>query len=691
MLKKIPLIHFYLRTILISLVFFSLFRLTYWITFKDASNPIPFNELVTAFYLGLKFDLRLILIIILPLFFIAWIKPFNPVSNKLARKVWLSYLSIAFAITVFYYFGSFINYSYLHKPLDASVLRFAENFSISVSMMWESYPIVWLFIALGAITFIYSFLLQRLTLPIYRQATTNQTVSSRRWWQQVLFVSACIFIYIFGLFGKFSYYPLRWSDAFASTHPFAPAVTVNPVLYFIDTLKNKNISFNITKTRQYYKEMANYLGVDNVNSQTLNYKRVINKPGSLSGKTPNVVMVFLESFASYKTGLFGNKLNPTPNFDKIANNAILFKRYYTPAVGTARSVFATITGIPDIETHKTSTRNPLIVNQHTLVNAFKNYNKHYFLGGSANWGNIRGLLAHNIKNLHFHEEGDHTAPRVDVWGISDLDLFIEANKVFSQQTKPFFSIIQTSGNHRPYTIPEDNKGFKYVEHSKAELKKNGFISEKEYNSFRFMDHSVGYFINLAKKEKYFANTVFVFFGDHGIRGYGGEQTPQFETDFDLTGLHVPFVIYAPELLQPKVYTKVASEMDILPTLAALMTDGYTNTTLGHDLFNKKFDAQRYAFTINHSNNSKLGLVSKNYYFRVLADGSQAKLFATDPTQFPSTTSKNKKPEVDVSQQFPELAKKYKHLTLGIYETAKYMLYHNKPLNSQKTQLTGKQE
>lgn len=687
-LKKAPLIHFYLRSILISLIFFGLFRLAYWVTFKDANNPIPFNELINAFYLGFKFDLRLILIVLLPVFFIGWIKPLNPVSNKHARMIWLSYLTITFAIAVFYYVADFIHYSYLHKPLDASVLRFAEDFSISFNMMWQSYPVVWLVIGLAAITIFYNILVRRFNSPIFFEATTrishNHRFYKRRWWQQTLFVTACIFLYLFGLFGKFSYYPLRWSDAFASTHPFAPAVTVNPVVHFFDTLKNKNVSFDTAKTSSYYNEVADYLGVQNKTDiskdyQALNFKRQVNKAGELATHSPNIVIVYLESFASYKTGAFGNKLNPTPHFDNIANNAMLFKRFYTPHVGTARSVFTGITGIPDIELNKTSSRNPLIVDQHTLVNAFENYNKHYFLGGSANWGNIRGVLSRNIKDLTIHEEGDYSAERVDVWGISDLDLFIEANNVINKLEPPFLSVIQTSGNHRPYTIPDNNQNFKYIKQSKSDLTKNGFISEKEYNSFRFMDHSIGHFMKLAKKEKYFDNTIFIFFGDHGISGYGGEHTPQFESDFDLTGLHVPFVIYSPRLIKKNVYSKVASQVDILPTIAALAASSYTNTTMGRDLLNPKFDAERYAFIITHNNNPDLTLVSKDYTFKVLADGTKAKLFVADQNQYPNSNTRNTEKYTDVSQQHPLLAEKYKRLTLGIYETSKYMLYHNKSL------------
>ncbi len=687
-LKKIPLIHFYLNSILISLVFYSLFRLAYWLTFKDATNPIPAAELLNAFYLGLKFDLRLILLILLPIFVFGWLKPLNPIRNTTARKAWFGYLIIAFAISVFYYIASFINYSYLHQPLDASVLRFAEDFSLSFTMMWQSYPIVWLLIALASITFVYGFLIRYFNNPILKQALTqlnNDTLCfKQKWWQRTLFVTACIFIYIFGLFGKFSYYPLRWSDAFASTHPFTPAVTVNPVIHFLDTLKNKSINFDLAKTASYYKDIANYLGVQNKTNtdkpfKTLNFKRTIHMPGPLAAAKPNIIIVYLESFASYKTGGFGNKLNPTPNFDSIANNAIYFKRFYTPHVGTARSVFAGITGIPDTELNRTSTRNPLIVDQHTIISAFKGYKKHYFLGGSANWGNIRGLLSHNIKNLNMHEEGSYTSERVDVWGISDLDLFTEANKVLKKETTPFFSIIQTSGNHRPYTIPDNNQGFKYIKRSKKELTENGFASEKEYNSFRFMDHSIGHFMKLAKKEKYFDNTVFVFFGDHGITGYGGLHTAQFEQTFDLTGFHVPFVIYAPKLIKKQLFTKVASQVDMLPTVASLTTMGYTNTTMGRNLLDPRFDSDRYAFTFTHRKNPDLGLVTKDYTFKILADGSKPMLYRTDPSKLPNPNSKTKQTYVDVSAQHPQLAEKYKQLTLGIYETAKYMLYHNKPL------------
>ena len=122
----------------------------------------------------------------------------------------------------------------------------------------------------------------------------------------------------------------------------------------------------------------------------------------------------------------------------MCKQGIFFDRCFTPAYGTARGVWAVITGIPDVEYPNTASRNPAAVDQHTIINDYKGYDKFYFLGGSLSWANIRGLLTNNITGLHLYEEDSHKAKTVDVWGISDKNLFLEANGVFKEQTPPVF-------------------------------------------------------------------------------------------------------------------------------------------------------------------------------------------------------------------------------------------------------------
>ena len=165
--------------------------------------------------------------------------------------------------------------------------------------------------------------------------------------------------------------------------------------------------------------------------------------------------------------------------------------------GTARGVWASITGIADVAEsgNKTASRNPSMVDQHTIINDFDGYSKLYFLGGSTSWANIRGVLSNNIKGLRIYEQDDYTSPKIDVWGISDRNLFKEASAILKQQAKPFFAVIQTADNHRPYTIPaEDVKEFKKIDLPIDSLKKYGFENNDEMNAFRFTDFCYQSFI-----------------------------------------------------------------------------------------------------------------------------------------------------------------------------------------------------
>ena len=662
-LQQIPrLFRFILAISLLTIVILFMMRLIFWIAFKNPVDPVPSDDLLYAFYLGTKFDLRLALYVLIPVFLLGWIKWLSPFRNKFTHHFWLSYLVLAASAVLLFYLVDFGHYAYLNKRVDATVLRFLGNLSTSSQMVWQSYSVIpWTLFVLFLIS-LDAYVVHRLLRYF---ATQPEVIIKKR--HKLWIAPLSFFIFIFAIFGKFSYYPLRWSDAFFSPHAYASSVASNPVLYFFNTFKNKDLAYDENKTRQYYDLLSDYLGIAEPDKNKLIYTRHVAAKPTFK-KPPNIVMVFLESFASYKTGAFGNKLDPTPHFDKLEKESISFSHYFTPHTGTARSVWAAVTGIPDIEVNKTSTRNPLVVEQHTIINHFDNHEKFYFIGGSANWGNIRGVLQHNILGLNLYEEGSYTLPRMDVWGIDDTSLFIEANWVLRKQDKPFFAIIQTSGNHRPYHIPEESYGFKRRDIGKELLRKNGFISLDEYNAFHFMDHSLGYFIEQARKEAYFDNTIFVFFGDHGIGGYPGEHTAPYLNHTQLSAMQTPLLFYAPKLLKPKKVDKVASELDLLPTIAGLAGIEYTNTTLGRDLFDVSFDDQRYAFTILHGKNSTLGLLDKDFYFSILDNGNNAALY-----DIHSQDSRQ-----NVLHQHKQQSEKMRELIFAIYETTKYMLHHNKP-------------
>jgi phosphoglycerol transferase MdoB-like AlkP superfamily enzyme len=309
-----------------------------------------------------------------------------------------------------------------------------------------------------------------------------------------------------------------------------------------------------------------------------------------------------------------------------------------------------------------SSRNALSVKQHTIINDFKGYEKLYFLGGSPEFNNFKGLI-NNINDVQLYDEKKFASPKLNVWGISDKNLFLEANKVLKTKSNPFFAVIQTADNHEPYSIAKEDTDFITQNIEKEKLKQNCFTSEAEFNALRYFDYSVAKFMEAAKKEAYFNNTIFVFFGDHGVIGNAGSNYPTVWTDQRLTEEHIPLFFYAPKLITPQQRQEIVSQVDILPTTASLANQKYTNKTFGRNLLdtNKKGN---YAFTIFHDA-GKIGLISDSFYFIHNYNTSDNELYNLKNNNVISKETENR--------YIPQ----YFKLAEGIYESSKWMLRNNK--------------
>jgi len=638
------------------MIIMTLLRLALVLAFKaPAGSAIPYKDL---FILGLRYDFRDVCIISMILFLLGSIKPLHPFDRKAGRAVAFFILWLAIVLCMVFYVFDFANYAYLSQRLTATILSYLHDAKISFGMIWQTYPVIW--ILLGILLFvglliaivhiIYNFMLSR---------KPHSTRLSRISWGVVFFI-----ILGLGIFGRVGQFPLRWSDAFVFNNDYASNVSLNPFQSFFSSLDFKVVNDDPVATRKYYPLMSKYLGVTNPNESTLNFERVI-LPDSSEAVKPNIILVICESFSAYKSSMYGNPLNTTPFFNELCNTGIFFDRYFTPSYGTARGVWATLTGIPDIEITNTSSRNPQAVDQHTIINAFKGYEKYYFIGGSASWANIRGLITNNIQDVRLYEQEDYSAKKIDVWGISDKNLFLESDKILAKVKSPFFAVIQTADNHRPYTIPkEDLALFSKKKMSKDSLKKYGFEDEDEYNAFRYTDFCYKQFMNAAQKNDYFKNTIFVFTGDHGIRGDAGNMFPKAWTEQGLTSEHTPLLIYAPFMLSSARYSFPASQLDILPTIAGLCKIPYKNTSLGRDLLSHKDSLQNgYAFIFD-PDLKRIGVLNEKYYYSFGIHNSS-------PEQFVSMTDNQKLVLTD------SLRNQFRNMTNAFYETSRYMILNNK--------------
>jgi phosphoglycerol transferase MdoB-like AlkP superfamily enzyme len=649
-----PTVRFLLWTVGLNLAVFTAFRIVFWLAFRSGAPDAAAGELARAFYLGLKFDLRLALLVCLPPLALALVPALRPARNPRMRALWLGYFVAAQALAVFLYLVDLGHYGYVHARLNATLIEHLEPVSLALRMAWETYPVAWGLVLVGAFAALHLYLLRRLAVPELAHAGPALGPWTRR-----AVLAGVVALYGLGIFGKWSWYPLRWSDAYFTPNDFVAAVALNPILYLADTYDNRAKDYDARLVRKHYARVAKLLGVPNPDPERLSFARYV-APNPAPAAPLNLVVIHLESFAGFKAGIFGNPLNGTPNFDALAREGILFTNFYVPAVPTARSVFTMLTGIPDNNPGRSASRNPLVVSQHTLVNALQGRERYYFLGGSATWGNVRGILQKNIENLKVFEEGHYDAEHLDTWGVSDLALFEKALEVLKKESKPFFAFIQTSGNHRPYTIPTDaagRRGFELAQLDEATLQVNGFDSLAAYNGMRFFDHALGYFFRHARNEPYFRNTVFVMYGDHGNPSAAPTPWQQLE----LTSFHVPMLIYAPGVVREgRRIDSAASLVDLLPTTLSLMKVPYRNTTLGRDLLAPRPASEHLAFL-------PIGILDDEYLLRIIPGGSH-RLYRYRSNQ----------PTVDVAASHPETAAELAGMREALDQTSLYLLHHNPP-------------
>ena len=559
-------------------------------------------------------------------------------------------------LVLFFYGADFGQFAYINARLNADALIFAEDPKESLQMVWQSYPVIWVLIGLFGAVLMMIWMFRKTHVDIEGKNLSIHKFSYKKKWHFLAVLILGWFMY-----GFFTLKPLNFFRAFNLNDEFKSNLALNPLQNFFTTLRFRKPDYN-TKAKENFSTIANFLAIEKSNEANP-YSRIVYPGTKVLERQPNIVLVICESFSMYKSSMSGNILNSTPYFNDLCKQGIFFNRCFSPTFGTARGVFATVTGIPDVLLSKFATRDTVTVKQRTIINNFEEYEKFYFIGGRSQFNNFTGLI-NNIKGVTIYEEGKYKSAKENVWGISDKNLFLEANTVLAKQEKPFFAIIQTADNHRPFKIPIEDNDFVQKNISDEVLKKNGFESLKEYNSFAYSDYCFKKFIEAAKKNTYFNNTIFVFVGDHGLEGNASAVYPKAWMDQRLADEHIPLLFYSPNLLTAQQRNETVSQIDILPTIAGMIQQPYINTTLGRDLLDstKKENA---AFIIYHAP-GWIGMVTDDYFYRKNIRIKKEEL----------VTATNKPLNLTPLQQ--DSVKKYlSTLTTSFYETARWMLVNNK--------------
>ncbi len=649
-------IQWLIKVFFIYLIIFTAFRVATVIFFMPTTTTLP--KIIPAFWLGLKYDLRWISLLISPIAFFSLFPKLSPFFSERGKKFWTIYLGIVTLLVLFFYGADFGQFAYLSARLNADALVFVRNPKESLQLVWQSYPVIWIVIGISGAVLMMIWLFKRGYKDVQADNSEVHKFDYKRRWSLLALLVLGWFMY-----GFLTYKPLNLYRAFNLNSEFSTNLALNPMQNFFTTLGLKK-STPVSDAKKYYNTIAKFLGFTSPLPDEGPYARMGSYAYNAVETMPNIVLVVCESFSVYKSSLGGNKLQITPYLNHLSNKSISFNRCFAPVHGTARGIYSLLTGVPDVQGRKFSILNPETIRQQSILNSLTGYDKFYFLGGRSKYNNLNELVA-NIQGIRVYDEEKLNSPLFGVWGVSDKHLLLEANRILSHQKRPFFSIIQLANNQRPYAIPPEDSAFRKIDVLPNMLKENGFESIEELRSFAYTDFCIEQFVKAAEQSPFFQNTIFIFTSDHGLEGDTGNSFPKAWSEQRLGELHIPLLFYAPMLLKPEVHNEVVSQIDILPTIAALIKHPYVNTSLGRNILDK-IKAPDAAFTMYYPG-GWIGVVTNDFYYRKNIHILKEEL-----------SSLNTNGDTYTAYQQDSVKHRLSLLTEALYNTSRWMLFNNAP-------------
>ncbi|MEP7012382.1 MAG: LTA synthase family protein [Acidobacteriota bacterium] len=299
----------------------------------------------------------------------------------------------------------------------------------------------------------------------------------------------------------------------------------------------------------------------------------------------NVVVVLEESLGSEFIGaLHPRPVSLTPSFDALTAEGTLLTHAYSTGNRTIRAIEATTSSLPPLPGISV-VRRPASKNLFTLPGLLRErgYGTLWVYGGRALFDGMGGYLSNNGVDRIFEQKDYPDGTFTTAWGAADESIFDQAlvqMDGFEAAGKPFYTLVLSVSNHRPYTFPD------------GPIRPDPKLKRRE-NVVRYADWALGRFIEQAKSHAFFDHTLFVLMGDHGARVYGAEAIP-------LPSYEVPILFLAPGLVPAggRIDT-LASSLDLPPTILGLLGMSYESRFFGHDVFHIPPEQGRALMTHNN--------------------------------------------------------------------------------------------
>jgi phosphoglycerol transferase MdoB-like AlkP superfamily enzyme len=586
----------------IALFIWLLLRLV--LSLQVGFSQMTLIEVLGAVFNGLWFDIAALAYLIVPWLLVSALMP-NTMSDKawMRKARWI----MAFLVTFGLLFGAvseFIFWQEFTTRFNFIAVDYLIYTNEVIGNIRESYPVPLILLGIALIAITALFVLSR-----FVHFETAQQTGKRK-----LSLAALAFA-----MPVMSYQLANVDQMEFSKNAYANELSGNGIFSFSAAARRNELDYD-----KFYKtipqaqalKLLKAMGVDRKTTSA-----VIASPsndsaqnaqvlGSFTRRPKNVVLISVESLSASYLGVYGNQENLTPYLDKLASESLVFDKLFATGTRTVRGLDALSIAIPPIPgqaiVHRPNTEHLATIGE--LLEA-KNYSTFFIYGGYGVFDSMNTYFRGNDYKVVDRTDFDkNTIQSENVWGVDDESLFNNSLKILDKNVKtnkPFFAHIMTTSNHRPYTFPA----------GKIDLPQGS-----RRGAVKYTDYAIGQFIENAKTKPWFKDTLFVIVADHCASVAGKTKLP-------VEKYHIPLFFYAPDLLPAGHYSRIASQIDIVPTLLDVLGTSGAEHFYGQSMFEaaaKKLPERAFI-----SNYQALGYY-KNDTLVVLSPKQSVEAYQVDP-------------------------------------------------------------
>lgn len=309
---------------------------------------------------------------------------------------------------------------------------------------------------------------------------------------------------------------------------------------------------------------------------------------------PNIVLVFLESWAADVIGCLGGETNVTPEFCALSKEGIFFDRFYSTGFRTEQGLLATFSATPALPVGSVI---QTFGKFEKLPNVYRTLHEHgyhtsYYSGGRLFFDNVEAYLRSAGVDVMKGEDEWEIHKRT-VWGAYDEELFAMHQKEIPTLKPPFFSVLATMTTHEWFDadIPDHF-------HSDPDR-----TNDRYRNTMHYSDSCLAAYIRSAQKQSWYNQTIFILLADHAC------QFPKGRSNFEVDRHHIPMLILGGALRpewKGRVISSISSHTDIAATLLSQLQIPANEFIGSRNIFGNKYEASAY-----YAFDNGFGLITPN--------------------------------------------------------------------------------